>query len=72
MTKPLRFKGKQLLLNHVVRPGGALTVETVDQSGAVTGKSKQQPLVAVRVDRLRRTGTCAPSRHSSTGVTPTS
>jgi len=39
-TKPLKFKGKQLLLNYVVNPGGALTVETLDAAGSVTGKSK--------------------------------
>lgn len=39
-TKPLRFEGQQLLLNYVVRPGGELTVEVLDQSGKVMGNSK--------------------------------
>ncbi len=47
-TKPLRFEGQQLLLNYVVREGGALTVETLDGSGAVTGRSK--PLIGDAID----------------------
>lgn len=47
-TKPLRFEGQRLLLNYVVRPGGALTVEVLNESGEVTGKSK--PLTGDAVD----------------------
>ncbi|HIE96612.1 MAG: hypothetical protein ABGZ23_27490 [Fuerstiella sp.] len=38
-TKPLRYKGQQLLLNYVVKPGGALTVEVLNDAGEVIGKS---------------------------------
>ncbi|NOY00069.1 MAG: hypothetical protein GXP30_10100 [Verrucomicrobia bacterium] len=40
LTKTLSYKGKNLLLNYVVREGGSLTVEVLDQSGKVIGKSK--------------------------------
>ena len=39
-TKPLIHAGRQLLMNYVVRDGGSLTVEALDKSGAVVGKSK--------------------------------
>ncbi len=38
-TKPLRFTGRRLLLNHVVQKEGTLTVEALDASGKVVGKS---------------------------------
>jgi hypothetical protein len=47
-TKPLRFDGERLLLNYTTGQGGALTIETLDQSGEVTGKSK--PLSGDAVD----------------------
>ena len=47
-TKPLRFTGQNLLLNYVVKPGGTLTVEVLDKSGAVVGQS--QPLEGDAVD----------------------
>lgn len=47
-TKPLRFAGQNLLLNYVVKPGGMLTVEVLDKSGAVVGRS--HPLVGDAVD----------------------
>ncbi|MBT6158225.1 MAG: hypothetical protein HOL01_07415 [Planctomycetaceae bacterium] len=47
-TKPLNYTGKQLLLNYVVRAGGTLTVEALNKSGDVIGKS--QPLNGDAVD----------------------
>jgi hypothetical protein len=47
-TKLLRFSGKQLLLNYVVKPGGTLAVEALDKTGNVIGKS--QPLSGDAVD----------------------
>ena len=47
-TKPLRYQGQRLLLNYVVRKGGNLTVEALDQVGSVIGKSK--PLSGDAVD----------------------
>ncbi|MDG2359499.1 MAG: hypothetical protein P8M20_07590 [Planctomycetaceae bacterium] len=47
-TRPLQFKGQQLLLNYVVNPGGTLTVEAFDKTGNVIGKSK--PLSGDAVD----------------------
>jgi len=47
-TKPLRYDGKELLVNYVVRPGGSLTIETLNEAGDVTGKSK--PLTGDAVD----------------------
>ncbi|MEO2049826.1 MAG: hypothetical protein ABGX16_24975 [Pirellulales bacterium] len=47
-TKSLRFKGQRLLLNYIVQSGGTLTVEALDDSGHVIGKSK--PLVGDAVD----------------------
>ena len=47
-TKPLRFKGQNLLLNYVVKSGGTLTVEVLDESGNVVGQS--QPLEGDAVD----------------------
>ena len=38
-TKPLRFTGKNLLLNYVVPPKGRLTIEALDESGKVIGQS---------------------------------
>ncbi|MDA1230287.1 MAG: hypothetical protein O2856_05895, partial [Planctomycetota bacterium] len=48
MTKPLRYKGRRLLLNYVVRTGGTLTVEALDQAGNTIGKSR--PLSGDAVD----------------------
>lgn len=48
ITKPLKHVGQQLLLNYVVRDGGSLTVEVLDKSGAVIGKSK--PLAGDAID----------------------
>jgi hypothetical protein len=39
-TKRLSFKGSELLLNYVVNTGGSLTVEMLNDSGEVIGKSK--------------------------------
>ncbi|MEO2013564.1 MAG: hypothetical protein ABGZ53_04260 [Fuerstiella sp.] len=39
-TKPLQYKGQQLLLNYVVKAGGELTVEVLNDAGDVIGKSK--------------------------------
>jgi hypothetical protein len=47
-TKPLRYKGQRLLLNYVVRTGGTLTIEALNDSGEVIGKS--QPLSGDSVD----------------------
>ena len=47
-TKPLRFKGQQLLLNYIVNPTGNLTVEAIDNTGHVIGKSK--PLTGDAID----------------------
>ena len=47
-TKPLQFTGQQLLLNYVVNPGGTLTIEALDKTGKVIGKSK--PLSGDAVD----------------------
>ena len=47
-SKPLRFKGSELLLNYVVREGGALSVEVLDHAGNVVGTSK--PLQGDAVD----------------------
>jgi hypothetical protein len=40
-TKLVRFTGRQLLLNYVVRTGGTLIVEVLDESGQVLGRSKR-------------------------------
>lgn len=47
-TKPLRYKGEQLLLNCKARGNGSLTVEVLDEAGKVIGKSK--PLSGDAVD----------------------
>lgn len=47
-TKPLRYQGQRLLLNYVVRTGGTLTVEAVNEAGSVIGKSK--PLSGDAID----------------------
>jgi hypothetical protein len=47
-TKPLRYKGQRLLLNYVVRTGGTLTIEALNESGEVVGKSK--PLSGDAID----------------------
>ncbi|MEY4939710.1 MAG: hypothetical protein RIQ93_1445, partial [Verrucomicrobiota bacterium] len=49
-TKPLHHAGRKLLLNYVVQPGGALTVEALDAAGKVVGKSK--PLTGDAVDAV--------------------
>ncbi len=38
-TRPLRYKGQRLLLNYVVRTGGALTVDAIDAAGKTVGTS---------------------------------
>jgi hypothetical protein len=47
-TKPLHYHGQRLLLNYVVRPGGTLGVEVLEESGSVVGRSK--PLYGDAVD----------------------
>ena len=47
-TKPLQFKGQQLLLNYVVNAGGSLTIEALDGTANVIGKS--EPLSGDAVD----------------------
>jgi hypothetical protein len=47
-TKKLRFTGQRLLLNHVVRTDGALTIEVLNESGEAIGKS--EPLRGDAVD----------------------
>ena len=47
-TKPLRYKGRRLLLNYKVRADGTLTVEALNESGQVVGKSK--PLSGDAID----------------------
>lgn len=39
-TKPLRSQGQQLLLNYVVRSGGTLQLEVLDEAGQVIGRSQ--------------------------------
>lgn len=39
-TKPLRYKGEQLHLNYVVRDGGALGIEALNEAGEVIGKTQ--------------------------------
>lgn len=40
LTKSLQYKGKNLLMNYVVREDGALRVEVLDQDGKVIGESE--------------------------------
>ena len=47
-TKPLRYTGRRLLLNYVVRTGGSMMLEALNESGDVVGKSK--PLSGDAVD----------------------
>jgi hypothetical protein len=47
-TKPLRYSGKQLLINYVTKKGGTLTIEAITEAGKVIGKSK--PLTGDAVD----------------------
>ncbi len=47
-TKPLKTGGAKLQLNYVVRDGGSLTVEALDSTGALIGKS--EPLTGDAVD----------------------
>ncbi len=47
-TKSLRYNGGRLLLNYVVREGGSMTLEVLNESGQVIGKSK--PLIGDSVD----------------------
>jgi hypothetical protein len=47
-TKPLAIEGKRLLLNYVVKSGGSLTVETLNNAGEVIGKS--HPLAGDAID----------------------
>ena len=47
-TKPLRYEGQRLLVNYVVRADGTLTIEALNKSGQVVGKS--QPLRGDAVD----------------------
>lgn len=39
-TKPLSYSGERLLLNYVVKAGGELTIEVLNATGEVIGKSK--------------------------------
>lgn len=48
VTRRLRSTGRRLFLNHLVRPGGTLTVEALDDAGTVVGKSA--PLSGSGVD----------------------
>ena len=48
LTKALRYKGQQLLMNYVVREGGSLTLDVLNKAGEVIGKSK--PLSGDAVD----------------------
>ncbi|MFT5465365.1 MAG: hypothetical protein ACI8UO_000459 [Verrucomicrobiales bacterium] len=48
ITKALKYSGQQLLMNYVVREGGSLTVEALDEAGKIIGKSK--PLTGDAVD----------------------
>ncbi|MCA9071083.1 MAG: hypothetical protein KDA84_19280, partial [Planctomycetaceae bacterium] len=47
-TKPMSYKGNQLLVNYLVQPGGRLTVEALNAQGETIGKSK--PLTGDVVD----------------------
>ena len=47
-TKPMSHTGQRLLLNYKVKKGGMLTLEVLDTSGNVIGKS--QPLSGDAVD----------------------
>tara|TARA_R110002095_G_scaffold190094_2_gene167788 strand:- start:2505 stop:3884 length:1380 start_codon:yes stop_codon:yes gene_type:complete len=47
-TKPLRYKGQQLLLNYIVHTGGSIGVEVLNESGRAIGKSK--PLSGDAID----------------------
>ncbi|MFI4874822.1 MAG: hypothetical protein ACIALR_05775, partial [Blastopirellula sp. JB062] len=47
-TRPLRYQGEKLLLNFVVPPQGALSVEVLDEAGDVIGVS--EPLQGDAVD----------------------
>lgn len=47
-TKLLSYQGQQLKLNYVVRKGGSLTAEVLDESGKVIGRSK--PLTGDAID----------------------
>jgi len=40
LTMPLRFTGRELLVNYAVRKGGSLAVEVLSESGKVEGRSK--------------------------------
>lgn len=41
LTKPISYKGNELLMNYLVRDGGSLRIEVLDESGHVIGKSKR-------------------------------
>lgn len=47
-TKELKYQGEQLKLNYVVRTGGSLVAEVLDESGKVVGRSK--PLTGDAID----------------------
>tara|TARA_R110002096_G_scaffold413511_1_gene614378 strand:- start:343 stop:1719 length:1377 start_codon:yes stop_codon:yes gene_type:complete len=49
VTKPLRYTGKELLLNSVVPQDGSLKIEVLDEHGKVLGTS--QPIVGDAIDR---------------------
>jgi hypothetical protein len=49
-THPLRHEGQQLVVNYLVRPGGQLAIEALDEKGQVIGKSA--PLVGDSVDAV--------------------
>lgn len=40
LTKMLRYQGQKLRMNYMVREGGSITVEVLDKTGRVIGKSK--------------------------------
>ncbi|MBD3673160.1 MAG: hypothetical protein HUJ26_06500 [Planctomycetaceae bacterium] len=48
-TKPLKYKGQRLLINYIVRPGGNLRIEAINEAGTVIGKSK--PLRGDAIDQ---------------------
>jgi len=48
LTKPLRCRGSDLVMNYAVRPGGSLRVDVLDEAGTVIGASKR--LTGDRID----------------------
>lgn len=39
-TKPLKYSGEKLLLNHLVRESGSILIEALNESGQVIGRSE--------------------------------